>query len=298
MSEFLPLSLEHKALFRRFLSLEDAKSSGLSFGNVFLWDTMCSRYVAELGGRLGLEYLCRSGPFFAFPIGSGELAPAVDALLRRAEKGGRPLLLRGITVPQRQELEAALPGRFSFAEDRDNFDYIYSVEAMASLSGKKLHGKRNHCNKFEALYPDWNSRDLGPDAFDDCLQLLEEWDSQRQGGSAEENDAIRRAFRCWESLELEGTVLYAGGQAVAFTVSERLTGDTMDVHFEKARAGINGAYPMIAREYARQTLQRHPEVRYLNREEDMGLENLRKAKQDWYPLFMVEKFNAAWRPEV
>lgn len=68
MSEFLPLSLEHKALFRRFLSLEDSKSSGLSFGNVFLWDTMCSRYVAELGGRLGLEYLCRSGPFLLFPL--------------------------------------------------------------------------------------------------------------------------------------------------------------------------------------------------------------------------------------
>lgn len=234
------------------------------------------------------EYLVPVRAVFAFPI-AAENWPCGGALLRRAEEGGRPLLLRGITVPQRQELEAALPGRFSFAEDRDNFDYIYSVEAMPPYLGKSSMASGTIATN---LRLSTRAGTAGNWDRTPSTTVCSFWRS----GTASVRAAVRRkttlsarAFRCWESLELEGTVLYAGGQAVAFTVSERLTGDTMDVHFEKARAGINGAYPMIAREYARQTLQRHPEVRYLNREEDMGLENLRKAKQDWYPLFMVEK---------
>ena len=98
-------------------------------------------------------------------------------------------------------------------------------------------------------------------------------------------------------MELIGGVLYAEARPVAFSIGERISPDTVDIHFEKALPGVPGAYPMVAREFARMVKGVLPEVKFLNREEDMGLENLRKAKEEWYPLYLLEKSTACWRTE-
>ena len=199
-----------------------------------------------------------------------------------------------MTAPQRAALEAALPGRFRFFEDRDDADYIYSVESFATLSGKKLHGKRNFCNRFETAH-DWRYEALSPAGFDDCRSLLQSWDAEKNGGNAEENEAIERMFQYWDGLGMTGGILYADGRPAAFTAGERLGSDTIDVHFEKAPDDLPGAYPMIAREFARHLQKDFPEILYLNREEDMGIPGLRKAKEEWYPMFMIDKFTALWQ---
>ena len=99
MSEFQPIGLQHKPLFDEALSRENSKSSSDSFGNVFLWDILCRRNVAVLGERLGIEYLCSKGAFYAYPSGRGDLVPAIDALRARAAEQGRPLYLEGVTAP-------------------------------------------------------------------------------------------------------------------------------------------------------------------------------------------------------
>ena len=211
MSEFQPIGLQHKPLFDEALSRENSKSSSDSFGNVFLWDILCRRNVAVLGERLGIEYLCSKGAFYAYPSGRGDLVPAIDALRARAAEQGRPLYLEGVTAPQRAALEAALPGRFRFFEARDDADYIYSVESFATLSGKKLHGKRNFCNRFETAH-DWRYEALSPAGFDDCRSLLQSWDAEKNGGNAEENEAIERMFQYWDGLGMAGGILYADGR--------------------------------------------------------------------------------------
>lgn len=294
MSEFQPIGLQHKPFFDEALASENSKSSSDSFGNVFLWDILCRRNVALLGDRLGIEYLCSRGAFYAYPSGCGDLISAVDALRARAAEHGRPLYLRGVTEPQRATLQAALPGKFRFFEDRDEADYIYSVEAFAELSGKKLHGKRNFCNRFEKTH-DWRFEPLSPAGFDDCRRLLRRWDQEKDGGNAEETEAIERMFRYWDTLAMTGGILYADGSPAAFTAGERLGSDTIDVHFEKALDDLPGAYPMVAREFARLLQRDFPEIRYLNREEDMGIPGLRKAKEEWYPMFMIDKYTALWQ---
>ena len=124
MFEFQPVGVQHKALFEECLSWEDTENSTDSFGNVFLWDILCRRNVARLGDRLGVEYLCPKGTFFAYPSGRGDLAPAVEALERRAAEQSVRLRLNGVSGPQHLALEAAMPGVFTFIEDRDSFDYI------------------------------------------------------------------------------------------------------------------------------------------------------------------------------
>lgn len=294
MNEFTPISLKHKALFNEIYGLEQSQSSGDSFGNVYLWDLLCRRNIARLGDRIGVEYMCPRGIFYAFPSGSGPLAPAIEALRLRALSHGCPLVIWGMTPDQRQQLEAAFPDCFEYTDDRDNYDYIYDVNAMATLAGKKLHGKRNFCNRFEGAH-NWRFQPLSPALFGDCRMLLNDWESEHHDPNDEENQAIDRVFQDWDGLGMVGGVLYAEDAPVAFSIGELLRPDTMDVHFEKAHNDVPGAYPMIAREFARYVLREFPSVRYLNREEDMGIENLRRAKEEWYPLFLLEKTTAVWK---
>mgnify|MGYP002625485038 CR=1 FL=1 len=200
MNDFQPVGLQHKPIFDECLAWEQTESSTDSFGNVFLWDILCRRNVARLGDRLGVEYLCPKGTFYAYPAGRGDLVPAVEALKKRAAAQGVNLRLNDVTEAQRDQLEAALPACFTFIEDRDNFDYLYSLESMATLAGKKLHGKRNHCNRFEAAHT-WRFEDMSPGNFDACRALLRRGDEEKNGGSEEENEAIEKAFRCWAYIK-------------------------------------------------------------------------------------------------
>ncbi len=291
---FEPVSLEHRPLFEEMILRESSQNSSESFCNVYLWDLLCRRNVARLGDRLGVEYMCPRGTFYSFPFGDGDLTPAVEALRERAAFRGVRLKLWGVTRPQAERLEAAFPGAFDLTEDRNNFDYVYRTEALATLAGKKLHGKRNFCNRFEKEN-EWSFAPLAPEHFDACRAVLAQWDRENgQEKNPEEDRAIERVFREWDSLGLLGGVLYANGSPVGFTVGERLREDTVDVHFEKAARGVAGAYPMIAREFARLVRETLPGAVFLNREEDMGEPGLRRAKEEWRPEYLLEKFTAVW----
>jgi hypothetical protein len=137
----------------------------------------------------------------------------------------------------------------------------------------------------------------------ECLKMDEQWDRQSRDreGSEEAADltheaaALRCAVSSFDALQLEGGVLRVFGEVVAFTIGDRLSNDTYDVHFEKAYGELQGAYTMINRLFAAWIREHHPDIRYLNREDDMGVEGLRKAKASYYPDLMVEKYSAVQR---
>ena len=234
---------------------------------------------------------------FVFPIGSGPLRPAIEALRAFCKEKGYPLLLRGVTEKHCQELEDAFPGRFTFALEENLADYIYSAEKLSTYSGQALHGKKNHCNRFEAEH-DWDFLPLSRELIPGCLDMLDVWteeNSERLESSISyEHDAIIRAFAAYEKLGLEGGVLRSGGKIIGFSLGEMTSPDTFDVHFEKAEININGAYPMVCRELTRSMLRAHPDLRYINREDDMGLEPLRKSKLSYKPEFLLQKYLARW----
>lgn len=283
-----------------FLKAENSRSADYNFGNIYSWDLVFMQHIAPVGDRLLTKLHYLNVPFFAFPVGSGDLRPAVEAMEETARHGGFPLKIRGITEENRQLLESVFPGRFVFSEDRDNFDYICLAEKLATYSGKKLHGKRNHCNAFESSF-DWHYEPLKSAGIPGCLKMLGNWTDERESGMpglSDEHIAIARALMHYDRLGLEGGVLYIGEEIVAFTVGEKTSTDTYDIHFEKAYAGINGAYPMICREFARQIISSHPEIKYINREDDMGRENLRTAKMSFCPEFLLKKYTAAEAADV
>lgn len=294
MIEFKTPQLADREWAAPRMGAEQCAASHCNFANLYLWSRAFCQKVAPLDGRLLIEF-CKG---FAYPAGEGSLAPALEALKARAEERGMPLILVGVTPCQRKKLEEEFPGRFTFEEDRDGFDYIYDINRLADLGGKKLHSKRNHIHRFDERFPDWMFEPITRDNLQECLDLESCWAAARHGDEAgadilhEETVAVIEALYQMEALGMEGGLIRAEGNVIAFSLASRTTVDCFDVHFEKAFGDIQGAYPVINREMARMIRANHPEVKWLNREDDLGLEGLRKAKLSYYPDILLEKFIA------
>ena len=274
--------------------LQNARERGCeySFANLCLWGRQeiafekdCVAYFSHFYGRT----------LYPYPIGTGDKKALIEVILADARERGIPCRLTGLTNRDKEELESWFPGKFQMILMRDSFDYVYSIDALADLRGRKLQKKRNHFNRFQAAHPDYRVEPLTCHNMPQVQHMVNDWYvSRRQsdptGDYFLESTAMAKAFRHYEHLGLEGLVLLDGDQVLAVTMGSRLSEDTFDIHFEKAREDVEGAYGAINCEFARFLRLKYPQVKYLNREDDMGLEGLRKAKLSYHPDHMVEKY--------
>ena len=268
-----------------------------AFSCMYLW----SDYFGELG-RVG-DHLTqhaswRGREVYLYPAGAGDIKGAIEAIRADAAERGGPLRLRSLTKDKKEELEALYPGKFEFTACRNSYDYIYTVEELSELHGKKLQSKRNHCNRFEADFPEWRVLPLTRELLPRCRAFTEAWYRSHYTHNQDfsgERRAISTAFDHFDELHMEGIALETSEGVVAFSMGNRIREDTFDVNFEKARADINGAYPMVNREFARCIHEKYPQIRFLNREDDMGIAGLRQAKESYFPDILLEKFIAEER---
>lgn len=261
------------------------------FGNLCMWG---EQNAAILGSHMLLLSRFNGRTLYPFPIGTGDVQPALDAIMLDAKERGIPCRITSMTQQEAGILESCYPGLFSFHYERDSFDYVYDIHDLADLKGRKYQQKRNHLHRFEEAHPDFTVKELDDTSLPDFRAVAERWYDLRAAENPEEDlsgekIALERAFADYRALAMEGLVLYAGGDAVAMTMASPLGDDTLDVHFEKAFSGIHGAYAAINREFARYIREKHPHIQFLNREEDTGSEGLRQAKLSYHPHHMVEK---------
>ena len=177
------------------------------------------------------------------------------------------------------------------------------MNRLADLPGKKLHAKRNHIRRFDDQFPDWLLEDITPANVPECVELERQWAALRQEAAGEDGNtvseetvAVIEALYHMDKLGLEGALIRADGSPVAFSLGGLITPEVFDVNFEKSFGDIQGAYPAMNREMARLVRARHPQVRWLNREDDLGLEGLRRAKLSYYPDLLLEKYTAQALP--
>ena len=296
MIEFKCPELTDRAWAQPLLSAEPTMGCDYNFNNVYLWSRAYQAKIARWADRLLIHVDARLGVSYLYPAGGGPLAAAVDALAADARERGVPLSLVCLTPDQREKLEAACPGRFAFEPDRDSWDYIYDINKLADLTGKKLHGKRNHIHRFDEQFPDWLFEPLTRENVPECLELERAWAAEKHDDSGEtmgeESISVVEALYHMDTLEMTGGLIRAGGRAVAFSMGSFTAPGCFDVHFEKAYADVEGAYPVINRELARYIRRLYPGTQWFNREDDLGLEGLRKAKLSYYPDILLEKFTA------
>ena len=295
MIEFFTPELTDRALVDSYFLPSGYRCCEYAFTNIFAWRDAFQEEIATCAGYLTVR--C-AGPRYFWPAGKGDIRPMLQALELDAKAQGKPLSFYALTEAEKERLEQLYPGKFTFTLARDGFDYCYDIHRLADLTGKKLHAKRNHIHRFEERYPDWTVEEISAENLSECIQLNEEWEAAAAAAGHEDwnahqgCEALRRCLIHQQGLGLEGLLLRADGKPVAFTAGKSLGGDTYDVFFEKAHSEIQGAYPMINREFARWIRKNHPEIRYLNREDDMGEENLRKAKLSYHPDLLLEKYVA------
>ena len=283
---FHGVTAEDRDRYLAAAAAEGSPSADHAFANLYVWNATYHQQRAFLGERAVVRFHAKNGYQYLYPIGSGALRPVMEALLSAEPQ----LCLTAVTETELEAILHEFPDTFAVFEERAIADYLYDATALATLSGKKLHGKRNHINAFTAAN-EWSVKPLETAGFDSCRAILDVWGQGRlDDGTQNERVAIERAFAAYETLGLHGALLIANGDPVAFTVGSMLTADTLCVHFEKALPHVQGAYPTINREFVRMMLARFPSLTTVNREDDMGLENLRAAKLSYRPSMLLRKF--------
>ena len=290
MIDFQPMALDMKHRYDVLLQQCSERGCEYSFTNLFMWGR---QKAAFLGNCLVFFSQFNRRSVYPFPVGM-DIKPAIDAIIHDAQKRGIPCRLTGLTGDDCAKLDALFPGKFRYHIDRDGFDYVYNINDLADLAGRKFQKKRNHANRFWQTHPDYRLEPLTRENLSVAAELINKWyalrlESDPQGDFQMERSAITKALRYYRELELEGLLLTDGSTPLAVTIGSKLNADTFDIHFEKALSIADGSYAAINQGFARYLRSKFPQVRWLNREDDLGLEGLRKAKLSYCPDHMVEK---------
>ena len=293
--EFHDLTKADKPLLDRYFQSRYYENSHFTFTNLYMWREPYQVKWCEEDGVLYMT--CQwDGQLMAWqPYGPEEkMKEATEKFLAYFEQQGQPFVMTGIEKSYVQVLENYTGASFAIEADRDNFDYVYLAEKLISLSGRKLHSQKNHLNAFRKLYPQAEYLPITEEILSDCLEELQRWYDIRIKDEPDdpfigwESRAIREVIEDYAYFGLKGGAIRLDGRIIAFTFGEQLNTDSVVVHVEKADPNIRGVYPAINQAYVKNCWQG---MTYINREEDMGHEGLRKAKESYKPVKMIEKFN-------
>ena len=292
MIDFVRLRPDLRDQYNALLFSCPERGCEYSFANLYLWG---HQKVALTRDTAAFFSHFHGHSVYPYPIGTGDKAPLIEAIIQDARDRGIPCRITSITNVDKAELEALFPGRFLFCPNRNSFDYVYDIQDLADLRGRKFQSKRNHFNRICADHPDHQAVPITCDLIPRAREFVESWYARRresdpQGDYLLENMAIDRVFCHYDELGMDGIVLMEGGEILALTMGSQLSETTFDIHFEKAREDMPGAYSAVNCQFARHLRLKYPEVQYLNREDDMGLEGLRTAKLSYRPHHMVEKY--------
>jgi len=230
--------------------------------------------------------------FFLPPFGPEQgLADVVDTMMEHAKEHNFSFEMQGVETFIVKWLEAAKPGYFTCKPERNNYDYVYLAKDLIELKGRKFHTKKNHVNSFRKKYSNYQYVPMTEEMTKQCIEFMQEWCDERgcvKGDDLDcERNAIVEAMNNFTVLGFQGGAIFIDDKMVAFSYGEMCNEDTAVIHVEKGLKGINGVYGVINQEFCAHTF---PQATYINREEDMGIEGLRKAKESYHPIKMVEKY--------
>ncbi|MEJ2715714.1 MAG: phosphatidylglycerol lysyltransferase domain-containing protein [Deltaproteobacteria bacterium] len=289
MNDFAPIELGDQAIFKRMLSEDPPRISELTFTNLFMWRCRYHPVWRVWGDCLLIILQPEDAPPFGLPpVGPGNKSDALAFLCRSlGEVSPEIKLARADSDFVNTYVDS---GDFEIVEDRDNSDYVYRAEDLINLRGNKYHGKKNHVNRFRKEN-EYEYLTLDAELAGRFLDLQEEWCALREcelnPGLFQEHIAIHEAVMHHEELGITGGAIVIEGKVEAFAFGELLNPDTAVIHGEKANPEIPGLYAAINQQFCKEAWSH---VQYINREQDLGVDGLRKAKLSYHPDHLVDKF--------
>lgn len=291
--QVLELDITDKELFNRYINKAQVRASELNFTNLFIWRHYYNIKYIEFDGFLNiLASDSKNRPFCFFPLGDysdkENLKRSLNMLIEYFYHNDWEFVMSRVTKEQTQLFKELCHHDIIMLQDRDNFDYVYSLQSLSTLSGKKLDGKRNHINKFKKLYS-FEYEPITENNVESCREVIDKWLSHREDRYELRNEeiAINELLDNYEYLDIKGAIIKVNEQSEAFTFGEKVFNDTVIIHVEKANPDIQGLYTLINQQFLINSWQ---DVEYVNREQDLGIEGLRRAKLSYHPIGFVEKY--------
>lgn len=293
--DFKPITLEAMDEIRPLLDYCKERTTDFSFGGILMWvDYFHYEYAVFedtlfIKGRLEDDVRKTA---FSHPIGKLSLETSVKLLKAYCRLNNEPLEFSAVPENYVEGYRKMSPRKIT--ELTDWADYLYDATDLATLKGKRFSKKRNHVNQFEGSYPGWTLQKIGKDDIDRCLEFMKRFELEGDSTfmAKEERELTCRMLEHMrsENPNMIGVILDTGSGMCAFTIGD-IVGDTLFVHVEKALREYPGSYEMINKAFAEYILLGHPEIEYINREDDAGDEGLRQAKESYRPIDRLKKYN-------
>ncbi|MDK2802239.1 MAG: DUF2156 domain-containing protein [Oscillospiraceae bacterium] len=291
MLEFRNLIIEDKEWVNICLKKSNFQANEYSFSNNYIWSSVSNIKIAKFDNFCILMYTVDK-VYFLFPSGFGDYSKLFKSLEEYCIYNNIDLNIDGITDQTKDILINIFKDRLAIFEDRDKFDYIYLSDDLINLKGKKYHSKRNHINRFKEK--EWTFEKVSDKNIQECLDMNKDWIEL----NADENDddfkdkmkehiVVNTAIKNCQILGLIGGILRQENKIVGMSFGRELNDNTFHVLIEKAYYNIQGSYPTINREFIYNFAK---DYIYVNREEDMGLEGLRKSKLSYNPVYLLKKY--------
>lgn len=296
MLEFREIQLSDREWINECLKISDFRGCEYSFANNVAWRRLSNTVICHHNGfYISCSFDDDGKPVFTFPAGAKCDSEGIEKykqlfaqLKEYAQSHNTQLKVSSVNNEHLKWIQEYYGDKIEVYANRDYFDYIYKTQNLIELKGKKYHGKRNHIRRFKEN--NWSFEEMTPDKFDECISFAAEFYNNNKSyddySAVVEQYVIHTFFTNFEYFGLKGGVLRKDGKIVGFTIGEQLNSDTFVVHIEKAKSDIQGAYPAICNEFLKAYANG---LEYVNREEDLGLEGLRKSKLSYNPEFLLEK---------
>ncbi len=280
--EFKLVGLDDRDFINDLTTRLPAEACEANFANLFIWRHFEHSKLSLIHGNLCILCEPPSEPaYFLPPIGETLIRETVEASLAFAPRLSR--------VPESFVLNHGAGLRCE--PDRDNYDYVYRVDDLIHLKGRKFDGKRNRIRKFERNHA-FNYLKIRPQHLGDCLRLADQWLESKSANdpatSTVWKSVIRETCDNFEELGLAGGAIVLGGKIAAFSIGGKLTSDTAVIHIEIVRPGYDGLNQLMNREFVRNEWSNYL---YVNREQDNGIPGLRRAKLSYHPHHLVKKYD-------
>lgn len=298
------ISIDNREILDKYLNGYEYKTSGLSFSAQYMW-----RDINKFSWDMIGEYMCISGishleledgielPFMFPPLtATGEydkdaLRETIYNAKAHFEKKGQPFSLRLVPFHIMEIIKEAVP-EMQFLDDRPNYDYIYLTQELIDLKGKSFHSKKNHLNYFKKTY-EYEYIEMTSDMADEAMGFISDFNRRKEVPAHEmemlkmEERAMEDVFVNLEKVGYSAGAILIDGKIEAIAIGGKLGKKTITEHVEKANIEYRGLYQAINNEFCRNVAS---EAKYINREEDMGIPNLRKAKLSYKPVKLLEKY--------
>lgn len=294
---FKDIDMEARELLNPYFDLVDYEACEYCFDTLYMWQHLYKTgyYIGDGFAVIVAEY--EGNTFSILPLAKKEdMLRVIQFVIEYFEREQKKIYFRGITEEVVEFLKEYYPDKFEYNKERDLFDYVYDGESMRELKGRKNVKKRNHINYFLKEYEGrYEYRLLDENDFEACLELVQQWTSNKEENGQvdeemeEELVGIKKLFKNYSVLKdkLKIAGIFIDNKLEAFTMGEYINPNMALIHIEKANPSIRGLYPLINQQFL---VNEFSDVEFVNREEDLGIEGLRKAKLSYHPVRFVEKY--------